>query len=1361
MSDATTFGDVLNHIRKISGGEAKKLGDLFELLMVEFFSKDRQYAHFKEVRRVPIEKDRGIDIIAYDGFGEPYAIQCKFLADGTSLHYEGNVTNLWVESEVKNIKNRIIVTTGEPTKTLVKQCAETGVTIIRRTDLETSKIKWDIDPKKITQNATLPLRPYQETAYNKVIRGFQNNSRGQLIMACGTGKTLTSLRIAEEMVGKDKTVLYLVPSISLIKQTYNAWAENFNIPQQTIIVCSDKTAGNPEDISITGLTSGIVTTDPNKLRNNFQKLKNDKKSMRVIFSTYQSADVVQEAFHDVVFDLIIFDEAHRTAGSGKKAFTLAHDDENISARKRLYMTATPRVYELEGDNVFSMNDKEIFGPEFHKLPFSKAITDGILTEYQVVGLAIDADEEDKKNVDADIDSEIPLEEECKLASVYSAIKQQDVDEPPNLLNRILVFHNKIPNSKRFIKAFKKVVDIENERNNQTIHVDTQHVDGKDRAKDRVKSINWLENTSEDTVHVLSNVRCLSEGVDVPSLDGVVFYEPRQSVVDVVQAVGRVIRTHPSKKMGYVIVPVVVSKNEAISSSADKSKANKLILQVLEALRAHDDRIDKFFNQASLVLEPGEKPSRDKIENMIDIPPTIRPIFDVLPATLLDTGFYWEEYGRKLGERAAVVALRLANRADTKYKQNIETLHENLKETVGYTVTYSDTIQAVAQHVVLQPIFRELFGETTNPVITAFNNTVGRMDFHVELEELEEWHKLMKYHIGNINSPAAKQNIINKIYGNFFQTFDRAQAKTIVYTPVVIVDFIINSIQHVLKEQFNAGFGDKKISILDPFAGTGVFLTRLLDMLPKDVVKSKYKDIRFGENKLLAYYTACMNIETTYSRIVGEDKPFERSCYVDTFTVRPNWLELKASGRAEALEQTKITDPDFKDVFQMRDEQRSARIQVIIGNPPYSAGQKSANDDNKNVSHPELEGLVKDTYIKHAPKGNKRSLYNSYLKALRWASDRIGESGIIGFIMPSAWITGNAEAGVRACIKEEFTDVYCFNLRGNQQGTRGEQSRREGGKIFGGGSREATTIVILVKNPSKTGCTIRYHDIGDHLSREQKFDIIRGFGDMSNVPWLPKSPDKYHDWLNQRGELADEWDDITPMGSRAGKGGKKDNILFSQYCSGLKTRRDPWVYNSSRGQLTSNMKRTIDYCNTQDPTDFKIDEKHVQWTPHLSRAMKKSSPLQFNDDLIRQALFRPFFKQYLYFDKAFANDTALIPRFYPTGEANNPSILVPDKIRGEFSTMMTNTTPDLHIHEASQTFPLKAKKQNRENVRQGVTPDSRLQTPDSRLQTPPEANLAIIVPDKIRGEFSVFITNMTPDLEVVHHGQVFPMKVMEK
>ena len=571
----TTFSDILQRIRKISGDDKVKLGRKFEQLMVEFFKNDKQYERFKEVRLWDKSKDLGIDIIAYDRFGEPYAIQCKCYANDAKLHYDGNVTNLWTESEAQNIKNRLIVTTGIPTANLVKQCAKTGVSIIRRTDLEASKINWNVNPKKITQNATNKLYPHQKVAYNETIQGFQKEPRGQIIMACGTGKTLTSLRIAEKVAGRNKTVLYLVPSISLIKQTYSEWAENSDIPQQTIVVCSDKTAGNPEDIPISDLATGTVTTSPSKLKNSFAQLKQDKESMRVVFSTYQSANVVQEAFQDMTFDLIVFDEAHRTAGREKKTFTLAHDDRNINAKKRLYMTATPRIYERDGEDVFSMDNKEIFGPVFHRLRFSTAIEKNILSDYQVVGFAIDAEEEDKKNADAGIESKIKIEEECKLASVYGAIRQQDENMPPNLLNRILVFHNKIPNSRRFKKTFKKIVEIENKRGNTTTQVETKHVDGRDRAKDRMETINWLKDTPKSNVHVLSNVRCLSEGVDVPSLDAVVFYEPRQSVVDVVQAVGRVMRKHDDKKMGYVIVPIVVSKKRIHSHQRVQIKGEQV------------------------------------------------------------------------------------------------------------------------------------------------------------------------------------------------------------------------------------------------------------------------------------------------------------------------------------------------------------------------------------------------------------------------------------------------------------------------------------------------------------------------------------------------------------------------------------------------------------------------------------------------------------------------------------------------------------------------------------------------------------------------------------------------------------------
>ena len=1064
-----TFGGILDQIRSESKTN-KDLGDKFERLMIEFFKKDNRYG-WRDVRK-PRGQDLGIDIIGYDRLGEQWAVQCKCYADNATLDYDGNVTNFWAECEHRNIKNRIIVTTARPSHTLDKQCRRTGIRIIKRYDLEASKITWDTNPAKIHRHKAYKLREHQKCALKNCLNGFRMYDRGQLLMACGTGKTLTALHVAEQHAGCGRLVLYLVPSISLVKQTVQEWAENANMPHRHLIVCSDTTVkGTDEDISVTDLV-GNVTTDPARLREQYQIATRDGKAMCVVFSTYQSAGVVQEAFAGYTFDLILFDEAHRTAGNSKKSFALAHYDTNISAAKRLYMTATPRIYTRKSAtgtaDVVSMNDAEVFGPVFHKLKFSDAIAQNILSDYQVVGFEVVADDIDEANAKADEESEFTLEEECKLSSVYEAIRQQDIDHNPNLLNRILVFHNKIVQSKNFAKSFNKIVERVNRRMNLNVAVDVQHIDGKDRARDRGERIEWLKAASQNKVHVLSNARCLSEGVDVPTLDGVVFYEPRQSVVDVVQAVGRVMRKAGGKRMGYVIVPVVVSRNENISDVVDRSKGHKLTLQILEALRAHDDRIDRFFNQAALVADPSGLPDKDTIRKEIPVPPQLKHIFDTLPPTLLNTGFYWEEYGRKLGEKAAVVAMQATHR-DTRHKEIIDSLHENLKAVVGDTVTRKDAIEAVAQHIVLQPVFRKLFGKSTNPVVAAFDHVVDRLDFHTELADLKEWHEVMEYHIGNITSQQAKQTLIAKIYGNFFESFDKKQARTIVYTPVEVVDFIINSIQHVLEREFGAGFADESVKVLDPFAGTGLFLVRLLESghIPADLITSKYHDMAFGENKLLAYYTACANLETAHSRITETEEPFEQGCYVDTFTVQQRYRKLKMEGRAHV--QTKITDPDFRKVYQMRYTQQEAHIHVIMGNPPYSAGRKTASEDLPNTSHPELEQRITATYKKSIPEKMTRTaaLRNQYVKALRWVSDRIGESGAIGFITPSAWITGNVESGIRACIREEFTDIYILNLRGNAK-LQGEGWRREGGKIFGGGSRESTAIVILVKNPSRGG-----------------------------------------------------------------------------------------------------------------------------------------------------------------------------------------------------------------------------------------------------------------------------------------------------
>ena len=392
------------------------------------------------------------------------------------------------------------------------------------------------------------------------------------------------------------------------------------------------------------------------------------------------------------------------------------------------------------------------------------------------------------------------------------------------------------------------------------------------------------------------------------------------------------------------------------------------------------------------------------------------------------------------------------------------------------------------------------------------------------------------------------------------------------------------------------------------------------------------------------------------------------------------------------------------------------INVIIGNPPYSAGQKTANEDNANVKHPELENRVKQTYIKNAPEGNTNGLYNSYSKALRWASDRIGESGIIGFIIPSAWLAGSAEAGIRACIYEEFTEIYCLDLLG-QKGVKGH-----GRNIFEyrgsseGGTTVSTAIIILVKNPDNKKCTIRYASLSaTEYEGEQKRNRVKDLKDISNVQWKIIHPDKHHDWLNQRGKITKEWEKLIPIGSKAAKKEKTEKILFKTYSNGLKTRRDSWVYNSNLNKLEQNIKRTIDYCNTQDPDNFKLNPKLAQWSPHISKAMKKLERLEFNKNVIRKALFRPFFKQYLYFDKTFANDTAQIPTLYPNADTVNPTIIVPDKTKGEFSTIVSDVIPDLQNIMNSQTFPLKVKKQITENVRQVAPPASSLQPPASSLQ----------------------------------------------
>jgi predicted helicase len=385
-------------------------------------------------------------------------------------------------------------------------------------------------------------------------------------------------------------------------------------------------------------------------------------------------------------------------------------------------------------------------------------------------------------------------------------------------------------------------------------------------------------------------------------------------------------------------------------------------------------------------------------------------------------------------------------------------------------------------------------------------------------------------------------------------------------------------------------------------------------------------------------------------------------------------------------------------------QRKAPIMVILGNPPYSAGQKSANDNAQNLSYPTLDGRVADMYAKASRVNNKKSLYDTYVKAFRWASDRIGEkgsgSGVIAFVTSAGWLDGNAMDGMRKCLATEFSSVYVFNLRGNQR-TSGEVSRKEGGKIFGSGSRAPIAITLLIKNPDRQGpAEIFYHDIGDYLSRERKLEIISERRDIfgPEMTWSRIVPNEAGDWLNQR---SSSFQDFIPLGAK-GKMFTEHTFFAPIYSHGLVTARDPWCYNYSFDSLKNNIISTIQFYNDQVKAYREIPQKNknflpnefisyqsnkISWTRGIRNSLKSNVIFHFNNNNIITSQYRPFQKIHLYFDKYLNEAASQIPKLFPTSVHQNMVICVSGiAVTKDFSAIITNIIPDFELIGKSQCFP---------------------------------------------------------------------------
>ncbi len=1356
------FQSVLNHIREHARSERQK-GDEFERLMQKYFTEDPDYKdQFSEVylwkewaqRRSEFDStDIGVDLVAEKNDGTYCAIQCKCYAEDTRVS-KPHIDSFISASASEIFTSRILVNTGgELGENALRTIEPLGdkFRIIRFRDLENSPFEWpDLSiqaPEQLTyKQRKFHLKDHQQEAFDDVINGFKKHDRGKLIMACGTGKTFTALKIAEEIAGTEGRVLYLVPSISLLSQAMREWSEQRGVPHSYVGICSDTRAGDTtEDSSIQELKIP-VTTDPSEIARALHK--QDTGKMTVVFCTYQSLPLIEEVQNSGAppFDIIFCDEAHRTTGVDKPGdktshFVLVHDADRIRANKRLYMTATPRLYTENARKkaadynveVFSMDDEEKYGPQFHRLPFSKAVELGELSDYKVAIFGISEHEVNAKLAGntGKYGSEININDATRIIGCWRALqnpenKEKD-DETLRPLKRVIAFTNRIDESKALAHYWNDIIDdaiekLPEDEQPTNFLCETEHVDGTVHALNRKVRLDWLKNEnrsdsnddsdSETVCRILSNARCLSEGIDVPALDAVIFYKPRKSHIDVVQAVGRVMRKAPGKQFGYVILPVAIPDDKDPAAALNDNERFSNVWSVLNALRSHDDRFDGQINSIdlnkklpdSIVIGGGS----DWNPEQLSLLPIEIPVEAILSKIVEKCGDkrYWENWAKDVAEIFDRLVDRIQNLLDnpenTKLNERFESFHNELKKTINTSITRDNAMDMMAQHILTSPVFDALFEDYDfsygNPVANALDNLqkdFAEFGLESETRDLQGFYDSVRSRVSGVKSSHGRQEVLSDLYEQFFKKALKKEADRlgIAYTPIPLVDFVLHSVNDVLQEEFGKTISDENVHVLDPFTGTGTFIVQLLQsglIQPEDLERKYRKELHANEILLLAYYIASVNIEEAFRGQRGGDKgyePFEGIILTDTFN-------LNKSEKPTLFPKERMAENNKR-----AECQQQLPIQVIVGNPPWSAGQRSSTDDNPNVEYPALEKRIEETYAERSTVTNKRHLYDTYKMAIRWASDRINdEQGIIAFVTNGSWIDGNADSGVRACLAEEFSSIHVLNLRGNQR-TKGEVSRQEGGKIFGSGSRAPVAITILVKNPNAIheSCKTHYRDIGDYLSREKKLAALRETVSVKGLSdWEIITPDTHHDWIGQRSEVFAQF---YPLGSEESRAGKTDDAIFKLYSLGLGTNRDPYIYNFSRVACTENAERmTQDYLaaifELSENLELAFDEvisrhnSNIKWNADLKKKLTRGIRTKFDHNYVRKAVYRPFIPMNCYTDYTFMQRKFQMDRIFPDSSSENRVLCVPGKgLKSPFSVLITNTMTDLNFCEAgAQCFP---------------------------------------------------------------------------
>ena len=1368
MAKPATFGDVYARLCE-RWPDPRERGRRFEPLVADVLRTDRTFrARFREVwlwsdwpgRDGP---DNWCDIVAERRDGGLTAIQCKCYGPAHTLR-QGDLQSFLGRDDARFSELIAVATSAGRSRNLGRYLSarRTPVQLIDLFGADGTTIDWDAwledEGAPLEERPRRELRDHQREALEDAARGLEGADRGKLIMACGTGKTLTGLRLAERIAGAGGRVLFCAPSISLLDQAQRHWAADAEIGLRTFAVCSDAKVGrnddgpgaHPHDLRIP------PTTDPRRLAEGAGA--DSPGELTAVFSTYQSLGAVRDAQLAGLpeFDLVVCDEAHRTTGyvrpgEDPSGFTLVHDGAAIRARKRLYMTATPRLYGEAGKGraaegggfLASMDDEDTYGPELHRLGFDAAVRRNLLSDYEVVVLAVGEDEiapefprvreaagdlgerlrawlekrADGGGLDGILADDIGRAVGCLNGLAKIGARPDEFGADPEPMRRAVAFSNSIAASEYFRWMIRSLSRGGGDAGwARRIGPEVEHVDGTHGVAVRNERLAWLSGEpgaeAPAECRVLTNARCLSEGVDVPALDAVLFMQPRKSQIDVVQAVGRVMRRAEGKRLGYVILPIVVPGG-ASADGADALLADDEgyghIWQVLQALRSHDGRLDAWINR--IALEPdapgpvrvfglgggdgaeggdgaGAPPAEAGVQAGLDIAGLSAAIRAKIVEKCGDRQ-YWPKW-------AASVARIAAGRRDdilgavsdpgSAAGRRFGAFLEELRGSINGTIAEADAAAMLAQHHITKPIFDALFGGSRfvdrNPVAQAMERMTAALSglgLETGARELELFYESVRVRLGGMADAAARQQVLADLYDNFFSTAfrDEAEAHGMTYTPVELVDFVVRAAADLLRSEFGVSPGGEGVHVLDPFAGTGTFTARLLQsgLIPPDDLRRKYRrELHANEIMPLAYYIAAANAETAYEGALeaagmggAEYEPFRGIVLADTF---------QASEGRERAGRTM-----FPRNSERMERQLGLGIRVVFGNPPWRVGKKSADRGAGKMRYPGLDGRIAATYAEASDAGSKQALYDSYVRAVRWASDRVlgkGGGGIVAYVTNGGFIEGKAFDGFRRTLAREFHSVHVYNLRGNAR-TSSEQRRREGGGVFEAGSRAGVAILLLAKRPGPVpegGAEIRYRDIGGYLPRERKLEIVAG-SSLGDGEWETIVPNRYGDWILQRSERFLGLRRLAAVGSQPGGTAAP---LFGLSSVGLATSRDAWAYGASEAQLRERVAAQAAFYNESARNrTIARDPRRFSWDRETEKRAKAGREIRVSGQGFREAVYRPFFKRHVYFDRSLNAMIYRLPRIFPSPETRTPAIVVESRLRAPGRTpgiLAVDVVPDI-------------------------------------------------------------------------------------